>query len=587
VSPFHALSVGEYFPSVEALNSRAHALRYTDMRAAVELTARAIDASDAEGDVKGCIRALRIRGSCLARLADMDGALKDLDRADMLLPASEDASEQAWVLSARAFVLHRLGDSTQAMGVAQRAIDQHRAMGDHSGEADSLNTAGCIADSVGDHARALEFYHSCRILCEEENDIAGLGSALGNIAAIHGRLGEHESAIEQFQRVLTLLAQTGNRTNKSAVYLNLGVAHAAVGHVDQALVHTGRGLDIARDLGERKNEVWALTNFGEIYLQQGDASVARQYFEEALALSLTLGLRFNEIEVRTRLGQTLVLLGEPKDAEEQLHAALAIAKSNGSLHRHEIQLALSELYRARGDFQRALHHHRGFHKTKESAWGAQASQRIRAAVVQAEIEQAESHAKLLHERNEALQAVNEEKTSLLARLAEQGAEVERLSLEDALTGVHNRRHLDAQLALEWQRWQRFGHTLTVALLDIDNFKAVNDTHGHVVGDAVLRALAGHLRRHMRRVDIVARYGGEEFALVFIETPLHEAGARCEQLCASIGAMEYASPVGALHLTVSIGVAAADEVSSPTSLLSCADARLYAAKRAGRNMVRAG
>ena len=171
-------------------------------------------------------------------------------------------------------------------------------------------------------------------------------------------------------------------------------------------------------------------------------------------------------------------------------------------------------------------------------------------------------------------------------LAEQSAALERLSLEDALTGVHNRRHLDAQIALEWQRCQRFGHPLTIALLDIDHFKAVNDTHGHVVGDSVLRAIASHLRDHMRRVDIVARYGGEEFALIFLETPLPEAAAVCEQLCVGIGAMNCASIAADLHVTVSIGVAAAEEVSSTTSLLACADARLYAAKRDGRNMVRA-
>lgn len=570
--------------SAAALNAQAHALRRTDMRAAVELTTRAIDAADAVGDVWRCIRALRIRGGCLARLADMDGALRDLDRADALFENTEDDSERGWVLTMRAIVHWRRGEFADAMSVAQRALDMHKTTGDRDGEAESLNLAGSIADAIGDHARALELFQACRILCEEENDIGGLASVLGNIAVIHGRLGEQGSAIEQLERALTLLAQTGNRTEESVVHLNLGVSHAAVGHIDQALAHASEGLRIARELGDRKNEVQALTNVGEIHLQQGDNSGARQYFEEALALSLTFGLRSNEIEVRTRLGETLVLLGEQMEAEAQLHAALAIADSIGSLYRHEIQLALSELYRARGDFERALHHHRGFHETKESAWGAQASQRIRAAVVQAEIEHAERDAQVLRERNDALHAVNEEKTRLLAMLAEQAAALERLSLEDALTGVHNRRYLDAQLALEWERCQRFGHPLTVALLDVDHFKAVNDTYSHAAGDAVLRAIARHLRDHTRRVDIVARYGGEEFALVFIETPLTEATASCEQLRAGIAKTDWGAIAAGLYVTVSMGVATVEEISSTQSLLASADARLYATKRDGRNNV---
>ena len=191
----------------------------------------------------------------------------------------------------------------------------------------------------------------------------------------------------------------------------------------------------------------------------------------------------------------------------------------------------------------------------------------------------------MRERNEALLALNEDNSRLLRTLAEQAHALERLSLEDALTDVHNRRHLDAQLAIEWERRLRFGHLSTVALLDIDHFKDINDTYSHSVGDEVLRGVAAYLRAHTRHSDIVARYGGEEFAIVFIATSRRDAASACEALRAGIAALECGTAASGQRVTVSIGVACAEEASSIATLLGLADTRLYAAKHQGRNAVR--
>jgi tetratricopeptide (TPR) repeat protein len=367
VSPPHVLSATDGLPSVEALNARAHALRHTDVRAAVELTSRAIDAADDSGDAGGCIRALRIRGSCLARLAEMDGALRDLDRADALLLDTQDTSEQGWVVAARADVQWRLGTFADAKRSVQHALEIHRASGDRSGEADSLNLLGVIADHAGDYASALESYQSGRILCESENDMTGLASALGNIAAVHGLLGEYERAIQEYGRALVLLSQCGNRSHEANMHINLAYAYTEVGTLDLARVHINEGLRIARELGDRKNEVHALINVGLLHRKCGDPLEARRHMEDALALCVTLRLPNDEIRVRYQLGMVLQLLGEYVEAVVQLHAALAMAESTNWGSPSGIHFALSELYRAAGDFERALHHYSLFHETKESA----------------------------------------------------------------------------------------------------------------------------------------------------------------------------------------------------------------------------
>ena len=570
--------------SLGDLTARAHALRYADVREAVELATRAIRDAEPAGDVENHVRALRIRGACLAQLADSGAADRDLDCADALLDHHPDPVERAWVLTARASVHFLRGDFTSAIRAAQQALVQQREVGNHIGEADTLNTVGCIADGIGDHAKALQNFRECRRIFEAEHDFAGLGYAVCNIALIHGRLGENAYAIEQFDRALALTIRAGNRTHESVVHLNLGVAHAAGGHVEQALAHATEGLRLARELGTRKYEVQGLTNLGEIHLGHADGSLARDALMEALSLCTSLGYRSSEIEVRTRLASAYRLLGERTEAEAHLIQALAMAAAGGSLHLHEIHLGLSDLYREGGDHERALHHYRLFHETRELAWGEQAGQRIRAAVVQAELEQAARDATVLQERNDALERVSQEKSQLLDALAQQAAALERLSLEDALTGVPNRRYLDAQLALEWERCRRFGHALTFALLDVDHFKQVNDTHSHAAGDAVLCAIAAYLRAHTRRIDIIARYGGEEFALVFVETALAEAAASCEQLREGIEALDLSSIVAGMRITVSLGVASANTATTIVSLVADADAQLYSAKRAGRNRV---
>jgi diguanylate cyclase (GGDEF)-like protein len=159
-----------------------------------------------------------------------------------------------------------------------------------------------------------------------------------------------------------------------------------------------------------------------------------------------------------------------------------------------------------------------------------------------------------------------------------------LASRDRLTGVFNRGHFDRALAAALESAGRSGQPLSLALLDLDRFKAINDLHGHAVGDRALCELADRLSRAMRRTDMVARYGGEEFVILMPGTPPEAALARVEALRREITAAPM--PLGEdrlLELSFSAGVAGtpADEVPTPKALVASADARLLAAKRAGR------
>ncbi len=162
----------------------------------------------------------------------------------------------------------------------------------------------------------------------------------------------------------------------------------------------------------------------------------------------------------------------------------------------------------------------------------------------------------------------------------------QLATRDSLTGLLNRREFDRILQEEEERAARFGDPVALVMLDLDHFKAINDAHGHPVGDQVLRETARRFTASVRTVDRVARLGGEEFALVLIETDRHAAAEVAERVVAAIRSAPVITADGlAVEITVSAGVAALPEdVPNAAELVITTDKALYAAKTAGRNRV---
>lgn len=169
-----------------------------------------------------------------------------------------------------------------------------------------------------------------------------------------------------------------------------------------------------------------------------------------------------------------------------------------------------------------------------------------------------------------------------ARLLRSLREVEHLAHTDRLTGLFNRLHFEELARAELARIARYGGAAALLFIDIDNFKAYNDRHGHAAGDQALRAVAARLVASVRSTDAVCRWGGEEFLVLAIEIAAEDAGRLAEKLRAAIRALPSD---GADPVTASIGVATVHDGEPMESLVSRADAALYAAKRDGRDCVR--
>ena len=165
--------------------------------------------------------------------------------------------------------------------------------------------------------------------------------------------------------------------------------------------------------------------------------------------------------------------------------------------------------------------------------------------------------------------------------------LEQQSFLDGLTGLWNRAYLDRRLESELNVAERYGRPLSVVMADVDNFKRINDTHGHLFGDVVLQGIAESLSASARRSDIVARYGGEEFGVLLTDTNLKSAIYVSERLRMSVEGRRYAARNEVVRVSASFGVACTEEVEgrlSPELLLQAADRALYVSKEAGRNCV---
>lgn len=175
----------------------------------------------------------------------------------------------------------------------------------------------------------------------------------------------------------------------------------------------------------------------------------------------------------------------------------------------------------------------------------------------------------------------------LRELEEKNRELEQLNTEDALTGAKNRRFFDKKLVMELRRSRREQTPLSIIMLDIDHFKSINDTYGHIIGDQVIRAVSGTIKSYLKRpLDEVARYGGEEFVVLLPNTPNDGAQDIAEQIRAAIEKSTVTVANNEIKFTISAGVYThvADDINNPQIFTECADKALYYAKQHGRNQV---
>jgi diguanylate cyclase (GGDEF)-like protein len=229
---------------------------------------------------------------------------------------------------------------------------------------------------------------------------------------------------------------------------------------------------------------------------------------------------------------------------------------------------LSALYEARGDYQRALFHHKRLVEVKTRLDGKLSTQRARLHEARTELVKLRTQTAALHARAEHLEKSR--------------SRLERLALEDELTGLANRRAFTKELE-NWCGRARAGQLrFGLVVADIDGFKQINDTYSHVTGDVVLRQLGSVIRGNLRDMDFAARLGGDEFALLLADSEGGAARTVVERILQAVRGMPWGQIGEGMAVTLSVGLCESADFGDSSELVRRADEALYGAKDAGRD-----
>lgn len=532
-------------------------------------------------------------------------------------------------LNALSTELARTGHGKRAFALAQEAREVAAKSGDRQLDAEALHALARCHFYLAEFMPALEYLLEAARAYQACGDLAGAAAAFAGIGLCQHRLGANDDAVASLLRALESAREQKLTTLEINICNSLGAALIFAERLDEAARYLATGSELAQANGDRNLRTKLLLNLSLLAKRRGDASAdpagaqaeyARglAHVTHALELARALGNRYDEAHCLGQTGTILRLMHSHEDAgrilRETLELGRALAEPNvqaealmelGALHasagraedaRHSLAEAivlarriaargvlaeacetLAQLLETTGDFAGALAAYKEFHAVREAELAGSRRHAAAAAQLWLDFQDASRRASQYRMRAETLAADHE----ALARKARAAAEA---SEQDPLTGLLNRRGLDARIGALIAASEVKASPLTVALIDVDLFKRINDGHSHAVGDAVLCRVAGFIRAHCRQDDLPVRYGGDEFLVVLAGADLPAGVRALHRMKRASDAHAWASEAPGLVVTLSIGIATRAAGATIAATIAAADEALYEAKKAGRNRI---
>lgn len=564
----HGLAAAEHAIDLASAagNSESH------LCALAAATKSALSCMELESSVRHGKRMLELAN--LSPAADPSAWDRALDRHSFQTVTMLGAGATAMAVSA-----FRLSDYVESLRFAQVELHVKRFLRDEIGEAQALNGIGWGYDKMGLYQQALtHHFRSLRTLERVAPELTA--DPLNGIAAAYLDVGRPERAVEYGQLAFKAAGPGESRKRERSTALRLiGLGHSAAGDPGQADAFFRRAIESADPYGKSLT----LLSLGDLQLARGENEAALRSYGEALTIQRSSNSRRATSAALVGVGNAHLQMGAPEAALEPLSEALAKGEaSRAPVEMAAAHLGLSHALKALGRFDEALVHFEAFHAQNEKVLRQTADLRTQLLTIQFDVERIQKDREIDRLRNVELARAFTDLREMHERLERQAAKLERLSLTDDLTSLHNRRAFEERLADEVARARRTNRPLSVLMVDLDDFKLVNDVHSHAAGDAVLKATAQALLACVRDVDTCARIGGEEFIILLPETDLAGATTVAEKVVLLVHERNlYDSGV---NVTASAGVATLTASETPGELVSRADAALYRAKREGKNRV---
>jgi len=537
---------------------------------------------------------------------NLDRARELLAQINAQLPLAHRAGLRAGARNCEGEIHEAGGDNAQALSTFEAAVSAAEAADDDELLADALYLRGWLRGVQGEYALGLHDMQRSLALYEKGDFPEHSRTAVNGIASIYNRMGDYAQAQQYFE--LASKAQLAAGLSREAVVslYNLGRSRENLGQLDGAQRVYQQVLELSRRIGYARGQAYALRGLASVLIARGEWARALERLDEAdRHAAVTPDAR---LQAQLALARGIALRGRRKPAESVavLNSALATFGKAGSLAEmaatHE---ALAAAQADLGDWRGAYENQRRQKQIGDRLHRQQVDQRVLTLKVGFDaVAKEKENAHLLREMEATEAALAQEQQSgelrivavslavlmalLLGLLAWRHHRISRamraLAMTDELTGLPNRRAVLARLA----ELLAAGRSCAVMIVDIDHFKTINDRHGHLIGDEVLRAVAGEVARALQAPMFAGRLGGEEFLVLLPGADLDAATRVAEQMRAAMAALPTARWFDGPPLSISAGVALARPAPGGVAdALRRADEALYEAKAAGRNRVHAG
>lgn len=502
-----------------------------------------------------------------------------------------DRQAHASALLAGASAARDAGEYEEAAAALTVAFADFTAAGDHRGAAHALLATGRVYYALGDLSTALEYFRQALTIEEEIGDRLGRARTLRRIGVLLNGAGDPLRGLEHCRKSLSLCSEVAEPRERARSLLACGAALRALGRLAESAGALDEAVDMLRAGDHPADLVVALRELALTLAGNGARERAASAWAEARDRSARLGLPAETARAWLGMGSLAIAAGDLEKADRACAEALAQAlRAADDALRAESHEALALLCRVREDWSGALANLEQARELRESLRRAETAARLRAADLRARtaadgtVDHGQVRATALAKAyaeletlNASLRAADRAKTDLLAQL-------ERRTFEDPQTGLCNRRYAEMRLTEEYQRAARHERPLSVAIVDIDGLRRINEDLSHAVGDQTLRTVGALVSQSVRSIDLVARYGSDQFVVIFPDTDEAGATQACEKIREVVQMHDWARIHRNLHVTVSAGITGEAGLASHEKMLTVAERMVATARRRGRNRV---
>ncbi|WP_100643438.1 tetratricopeptide repeat-containing diguanylate cyclase [Alteromonas facilis] len=491
--------------------------------------------------------------------------------------------------------------SDVALTTAEEAFNKALKINDIKRQAQALRLQSVAYWYKDDYPMVVKKADQALTLFKQIDDKQGIAAALNTIATTHLNLYNLELAKKSYLEALAIAQEINDVNRQATVLQNLGTV--AIGQEDLALAedYLLQALEIRASVPDTFAEMTIMANLASVYRRQMKLGQSFTLLDQLITIAQQENNATRLADAYADYGTTHFEAGNYAEAVVMYQNALAIAQEHELLRIEEaVSNGLRQSYELLNDYQKAYTAFEQYSEIREARLNEKNNELL--AELDAKYEAEKSRALIL-EQKAALESERFASTVYMIafifaviiavalyyvyKLKKAAADVlHAQSRTDNLTGLNNRRAFNDIIADGFKHLQQHNTPMSIVLIDIDNFKSINDTYGHVAGDKVLETMSELVSQTARSIDICARWGGEEFILYLPNTDSNVAQKVAERIRVAVEEALFTLPAphAALHITMTAGVAQANQSDDLEALTERADQALYQGKTSGKNKV---